>query len=96
MKTMFERNVEDMNLKIDWERKLTSRKFWTALCGFTAALLTAFHVPAGTAAQVTSIIMAGASLIAYILSEGLADAAASSAQNGATNVPDPLPGAEQK
>ena len=85
-----------MNLKIDWERKLSSRKFWTALCGFAAALLTAFHVPGGTAAQVTSIIMAGSSLIAYILSEGLADAAACSAQKGGTNAPDPLPDAEQE
>ena len=61
-------------MNIDWIRKLTSRKFWIALVGFVTALLIAFKVDAGSIEQVTSIIMSFASLIAYILAEGFADA----------------------
>lgn len=60
--------------KIDWIRKLTSRKFWIALVSFITAILVAFKVDNGTVEQITSIIMAFASLIAYILAEGLVDA----------------------
>lgn len=61
-------------MKIDWIRKLTSRKFWVAVIGFVTALLVAFNVDAGSIEQVTSIIMSFASLIAYILAEGFIDA----------------------
>lgn len=60
--------------KIDWIRKLTSRKFWVALIGFITALLVAFNVDNGTVEQITSIVMAFASLIAYIFAEGFVDA----------------------
>lgn len=60
--------------KIDWVKKLTSRKFWIALIGFISALLVAFNVDAGSVEQITSIIMSGATLIAYILAEGFVDA----------------------
>lgn len=56
-------------------RKITSRKFWVALIGFVAALLTAFNVPEASAAQITSIIMAFGSLIAYVFAEGWTDSA---------------------
>lgn len=61
-------------MKIDWLKKLTSRKFWVALVGFVTALLVAFNVDAGSIEQITSIIMSFASLIAYILAEGFVDA----------------------
>ena len=60
--------------KIDWKKKLTSRKFWVALIGFISSLLVAFNVDSGSAEQITSIIMSGATLIAYILAEGFVDA----------------------
>lgn len=60
--------------KINWKQKLTSRKFWVALVAFVSALLVAFKVDAGSIEQVTSIIMSFASLIAYIIAEGLVDA----------------------
>lgn len=56
--------------------KLTSRKFWAAVVGIVTAILTAVNVPASSAAQITAIIMAGATVIAYIVGEGLVDAAA--------------------
>ena len=61
-------------MKIDWVRKLTSRKFWAAVIGFVVPLLIAFGVSEEVAAQVSSIIMSGAALIAYIIAEGLVDA----------------------
>ena len=61
-------------MKIDWKRKLTSRKFWVAVVGFVTPTLMAFGVADNTVTQVAGIIMAGATLIAYIIGEGLADA----------------------
>lgn len=61
-------------MKIDWIKKLTSRKFWIALTGFITSLLIAFNVDSGSIEQITSIIMSGATLIAYILAEGFIDA----------------------
>lgn len=58
---------------IDWKTKLTSRKFWAAVVGFVVPLLVAFGVSDNQAAEVASIIMAGASLIAYVIGEGLVD-----------------------
>lgn len=63
-------------MKIDWAKKLTSRKFWAAVIGFVTPILVVANVPENTVAQVTSIIMAGGTLIAYIIGEGMIDAAA--------------------
>lgn len=60
--------------KIDWARKLTSRKFWAAVVGFATPIMTIMHVSDSTAVQVTSLIMAGGTLIAYIIGEGMTDA----------------------
>ncbi len=68
--------------KIDWVRKLTSRKFWAAVIGFVTPVMTLAQVPENTAVQVTAIIMAGGTLIAYIIGEGLTDAAAVDKQEG--------------
>ena len=61
-------------MKIDWKKKLSSRKFWLAVVGFITSLLVAFNVDSGSVEQITSIIMSGATLIAYIISEGFIDA----------------------
>lgn len=61
-------------MKIDWIRKLTSRKFWVALVGFISSLLVAFNVDSGSIEQVASIIMSFATLITYILAESMVDA----------------------
>lgn len=62
-------------MKINWKQKLTSRKFWTAVIGFVTALLMAFKVDELTIEQVVSLISATAVLIAYIIGEGMVDAA---------------------
>lgn len=61
-------------MKIDWKRKLTSRKFWAAIATFVAMLLIYFGDSASDAEQVSALIMAGGTAIAYIIGEGLADA----------------------
>lgn len=60
---------------MDWKRKLTSRKFWAAVAEFVTMLILAFGVAEDVATQVSAIVMAGASVIAYIVGEGLIDAA---------------------
>lgn len=60
--------------KINWKQKLSSRKFWLAIAGFVSALLYGFNVAETIVAQVTSIIMAGGLLAAYIFAEGWIDA----------------------
>lgn len=60
---------------IDWKSKLTSRKFWAAIAQFISMLIIALHGSQETATQVTALIMAGAAVVAYIIGEGLADAA---------------------
>lgn len=59
--------------KIDWRRKLTSRKFWLAVASFVTMLLVFLKFENSTAEQVASLIMAGATVIGYIIGEGLAD-----------------------
>ena len=59
--------------KIDWKRKLTSRKFWLSIASFVSMLMVAFGLSESTATQVTSLIMAGATVIGYVIGEGLAD-----------------------
>lgn len=61
--------------KIDWKRKLTSRKFWLAVVAFVTGIMVAFKVDAETVEAVGGLIMSGAAVVAYIIGEGLADAA---------------------
>ena len=60
-------------------RKLTSRKLWVAICAFVSLLVVALGHTEGEAAQVTALIMAGASVLSYILAEGWADKAGAEA-----------------
>ena len=61
--------------KIDWVSKLTSRKLWTAVASFVSMMILATGGTDNTATQVTALIMAGASVVAYIIGEGLTDSA---------------------
>lgn len=62
-------------MNIDWVRKLTSRKFWLAVAGLVTGLILAFKGDAATAETVSGVIMALASVVAYIVGEGLTDSA---------------------
>lgn len=56
--------------------KLTSRKLWVAVAGFVSGLMVAFDGDAETAETVSGLILQGASVLGYLLAEGLTDAAA--------------------
>lgn len=60
-------------MKIDWVRKICSRKFWLAIVGFVTGLLTLRGVGADQIEKIGGLIMMGASVIAYIIGEGLVD-----------------------
>ncbi len=62
-------------MKIDWKRKLTSRKLWVAVTGFVAGLIVIFGGSQDTADKVSGSIMSGAAVVGYIVAEGLTDAA---------------------
>ena len=67
--------MNNMNGKIDWVRKLTSRKFWLSVANFVGMLVVALGGTDNQATQVTALIIAGATVLAYIIGEGLVDAA---------------------
>ena len=68
----------------DIKRKLCSRKFWAAIATFISMIVITMGKSQEVATKVTSLIMAGAAVVAYIVGEGLVDAA------GATQVPDTI------
>lgn len=58
---------------INWKSKLTSRKFWMAVVGLVTGLVIAFGGTEQTAETISGVIMSAASVVAYIIGEGLAD-----------------------
>lgn len=67
-------------MKIDWKRKLTSRKLWMAVAGFITGVMVLFTAGA-TEQTVTGCVMALGSVVAYIVGEGLTDAASVKTDN---------------
>ena len=61
-------------MNIDWKRKLTSRKLWVAVAGFVSGVMIFRGASESDAAQVAALIMSGASVVGYLIGEGLADA----------------------
>ena len=66
-------NEKPTTTTIDWKRKLTSRKLWMSVASFASMLLVFFNFSESQAAQVAALIMAGATVIGYVIGEGLAD-----------------------
>ena len=58
-----------------WKDKLTSRKLWMAIAAFVTMLIVYCTGDAEKAERVSALIMAGATVIGYLVSEGLTDAA---------------------
>lgn len=59
--------------KIDWARKLSSRKFWSLLLALIAAGLVMMNVDENTIAQVCATVGAFASIVIYMLAEAYVD-----------------------
>ena len=60
--------------KIDWKRKLSSRKLWAAAAGVVTGLAMVFGLDEGTMSSVAGAVVSAASVIAYIITEGKVDA----------------------
>ena len=60
---------------VNWRQKLSSRKFWAAVVGFTTALGVLLGIDYPTMEQIAVLVTAASVLIAYILGEGAVDAA---------------------
>jgi uncharacterized membrane protein len=63
-----------MEDKINWKRKLSSRKFWMAVAALIAALYIFVTHDEDTAVQISSLVMLTGSVVAYIVAEGWTDA----------------------
>lgn len=56
-----------------WVQKLTSRKLWVSVGSFISMMIVATGGTENQAAQVAALIMAGATVLGYIIGEGLVD-----------------------
>ena len=60
--------------KIDWKRKLSSRKLWAAVAGIVTGLAMVFGLDENTITTVAGAVVSAASVVAYIMAEGKVDA----------------------
>lgn len=60
--------------KIDWKRKLSSRKLWAAAAGIVTGLAMVFGLDEGTISSVAGAVVSVSSVVAYIITEGKVDA----------------------
>jgi len=60
--------------KIDWKRKLSSRKLWAAIAGIVTGLAMVFGLDENTISTVAGAVVSVASVVAYIMAEGKVDA----------------------
>ena len=67
---------------MNWKQKLTSREFWAAVISFVTAIMVACGGNGLTIEQVASVKSASAVLIAYIIGEGMVDAARVNSERG--------------
>lgn len=61
--------------KINWKTKLSSRKFWAMVIAVASTLLVLFGVQEPTRGQIVALIAEVGALSAYIIGEGIVDAA---------------------
>ena len=71
--------------KIDWKRKLSSRKLWAAVAGVVTGLAMVFGLDEGTISNVAGAVVSMASIVSYIISEGKIDAESVKGAAGAEN-----------
>ena len=60
--------------KIDWKRKLSSRKLWAAAAGVVTGLAMVFGLDESTISSVAGAVVSVASVVTYIITEGKVDA----------------------
>ena len=65
---------ESEPMKRTWKTKLTSRKFWAAVCGVVISVMVMLGSSEEEQNKTVALITASGTLIAYIVGEGLTDA----------------------
>lgn len=68
-------------MKIDWKRKLTSRKLWLSVANFVSMLYVYFGHAVSEGEKIAALILAGGTVIGYVIGEGLADSGDSVTNN---------------
>lgn len=68
-------------MKIDWKRKLTSRKLWLSIANFASMLYVYFGHAVSDGEKIAALILAGGTVIGYVIGEGLADSGNSVTNN---------------
>ena len=58
---------------MDWKKKFTSRKLWMSVAVLVFLIMVFCGASEDSATQIVAIIMAGATVIGYVIGEGLAD-----------------------
>ena len=61
--------------KINWAQKLSSRKFWAALMGLAVCIIAFTNCDQGTTEKIVALVGAIGSMVMYMLSETIVDAA---------------------
>lgn len=74
--------------KIEWKRKLSSRKLWAAVAGIVTGLAMVFRLDESTISNVAGAVVSVASVVVYIITEGKVDA--ESVKNSVENVTNPV------
>ena len=69
-------------MKIDWKRKLTSRKWWVSVAALVSGLILAFGGGDEVATTVSGCMMATAAVVGYTVGEGLTDGGHKEDSNG--------------
>lgn len=60
-------------MKIDWKRKLSSRKFWALVAGFVTGVIVYATSPERSPEAVGGLIVTLGAIVSYIIGEGIAD-----------------------
>lgn len=74
--------------KIDWMRKLTSRKLWMSIASFVSMMIVACGGTDNEGTQIAALIMAGATVIGYAIGEGLADSSVVTSETSENSMSD--------
>lgn len=63
-------------MKINWKRKLSSRKFWAAVSGVVISIMIIFGADSGSQERIAGATTSTGVLVTYILAESGTDKAA--------------------
>ena len=59
--------------KVEWKRKLSSRKLWALIAALATTCMVLFGVDSPTQVKIAALITQTGAVVAYVLSEGYVD-----------------------